>query len=271
MSINDPQPGDNLMNCLSGASLVVVSDIHLKRPDDERGMLLQQVLEGVAVTRPECFVLLGDIFDFCLGSNLYFQTKFASLGAALSRLAKTGTRVIFFEGNHEFDVHRFGWDGVEFVREGSLVLPLGSGASILLAHGDLIYSSQVYRSFRRMVKSKLVRGIASSLPGSWVEAFALKNSEASRAYDTYRDINHAAILAAARRWLEAHQCDMGIFGHFHVPYAEGVDGSTAGILSLNSWDEPNLLLRKGDEFSRVFLSPQARPELLRSALAQAHA
>ena len=39
------------------------------------------------------FVLLGDVFDFCLGNSSYFRDKYCEIGNALSSVAKRGIRV----------------------------------------------------------------------------------------------------------------------------------------------------------------------------------
>ena len=232
----------------------------MKSLEDARGRTLLAALDSIAVAKVATLVLLGDIFDFCLGSNRYFRRKFAPVGERLTRIATTGTRVIFFEGNHEFDLAGFGWDGVEFVGGGDLQLDIGNGERALLAHGDMIYSSNVYKSFRWLVKSRPVKKAASTLPGNWVESFALKNSDASRAYDRFREIDHGAILGAARTWLAGRGCQHGIFGHFHVPYAEPHGHGT--IMSLDCWDKPNLLVQRPEGFARIFLDGDSRLEPL---------
>ena len=138
------------------ASLVVVSDIHLHRPDDERGQLLLRVLEQVKMGQVEYLVLLGDIFDFCLGSHPYFQRKFELIGAALSDVARSGTRVIYVEGNHEFRLRDLPWEGVHIVENGTHSFELSEGPKIQLAHGDMIYTHRRYKRVRKFVKSSFV-------------------------------------------------------------------------------------------------------------------
>ncbi len=232
------------------ASLVLVSDIHLVSPDDERGQLLLEVLQRLTQSPVAYFVLLGDIFDFCLGSHPYFQHKFRPLGEALEKVAASGTRVIYIEGNHEFRMRDMPWKGVNFVENGTVVIALASGEKVQLAHGDMIYSHRRYKAFRYVVKSRFVTAVARMLPGAWMDRLATKGSKVSRAADQYRAIEHDKILGALDSWLETGEGDFGICGHFHVPYAEARrDGRKGGVLSVDCWDKPNLLaFRKGGFF-----------------------
>ncbi len=235
------------------ASLLVVSDIHLNHPDDVRGLKLLSLLDGVAQSEVEYLVLMGDIFDFCLGSHPFFQRKFARIGAALEKVVQSGTKVIYLEGNHEFKLASLPWSGVQVIDEGTHSIRLKSGHTIQMAHGDLIYSHNRYRAFRRFVKSPFVTQIARYLPGSWMDRLATKGSEVSRAHDQFRAIEHDKILEAVDQWLETGVGDYGIFGHFHVPYAEPRrDGKEGGVFSVDSWDRPNVLGFRDGKFYRYF-------------------
>lgn len=234
------------------AALVVMSDIHLQSPDDARGCLLLKLLAELCEEPPEYLVLLGDIFDFCLGSHPYFQKKFAPVGSALEALAKRGTKVLFVEGNHEFRLLDLPWEGVEIIENGTHFIELRSGAKIQMAHGDMIYSHRRYKAFRRLVKSPLVTGIARYLPGVWMDRIANKGSEVSRSADQYRVIQHKNILGAVDKWLENGPGEYGIFGHFHVPYAEPRrDGKHGGVYSVECWDKPNVLAYREGGFFRL--------------------
>jgi hypothetical protein len=58
-------------------------------------------------------------------------------------------------------------------------------------------------------------------------------------------------------WLEAGAGDFGIFGHFHVPYAEPRrDKKKGGLYSVESWDRPNVLALKEGRFYRYYFDPE---------------
>ncbi len=239
------------------AALVVASDIHLKHLGDDRGRLLLDVLARLG--QVEYLVLNGDIFDFCLGDSAFFRNKFRPLGEALARVARQGTKVVFVEGNHEFHMTATGWEGVEFVTSRDKVVALASGERLKISHGDLIKDDFWYRAFRGLVKSEAARLGAKLVPGSWLDAYSLKHASVSRAQDKYRKLDHAGILAAFNRWLADGTYDHGIIGHFHVPYAEKRETHDGLMLSVDSWDLPNLLVYKNRRFQRIFLRAPGAP------------
>lgn len=237
------------------ACAVIVSDVHIVSGNDEKAQMLLDVLKRLEKEPVEALILLGDIFDFCLGTHPYYQKKFLHIGRALERVVSSGTRVIFVEGNHEFALDGFAWQGVEFVTKPIHYIKTAKGQSIQLGHGDLIYSHERYKQFRNVVKAKWFTGAARFLPGWFMDWIATRSAALSRAQDEYREINHTDIMLAANEWLDAGEGSIGLFGHFHVPYAEkrrgGQDG---GFYSVRCWDDkPNLLVLKGDQMFRIHL------------------
>jgi UDP-2,3-diacylglucosamine hydrolase len=240
------------------AELIVVSDIHLRQEGDDRHQLLMSLGEQILSGDVGHFVLLGDIFDFCLGSNRHFKTKFSAIGNLLTRISQKGTRVLFFEGNHEFDLDKIGWPGVEIIPEGNFQIKLTQGLNIKMAHGDLVYSKWSYRWFRWFLKSPVVLFIARHVPGKWLDDYALFHARASRASDRYRTLDHEELLGDANRWLNSGDATDGIFGHFHVPYAEPSESQRGLILSVDSWDKPNFLACVDGKFERWFYEKAAK-------------
>lgn len=234
------------------AGMVVASDIHMISADDFKGRKLRSAIEIMKKGEVEYFVLLGDIFDFCLGHHPYFQKRFAPIGRALESLVESGTKVIYIEGNHEFRIDGLPWKGVEFITEGEAHnIQLSSGHTFQMAHGDLIYSHNRYRKFRKFVKSRPITGLVRWIPGVLMNRIATGSAQISRAQDVYRKVNHHAILSEANRWLSKGPSSYGLFGHFHVPYAEPrTDGQPGGLYSVKCWDEPNFLVFKDQNFFR---------------------
>ena len=243
------------------AELAVVSDIHLLRADDDRGQRLIEVIDYFTANELTHFVMLGDIFDICLGNHPYFQKKFAPIGAALSRLAQSSTKVHYLEGNHEFRIEALPWDGVNFVTAGALVLDIG-GERFQFEHGDLIYSHSRYKKFRKFIKSRLVTESLKYFPGATLDRLATSSAKVSRAQDEHREINHDAILSHAWQWLAAGNASKGFFGHFHVPYAETHNSKPQQkLFSVDSWDHPNVLVLKDGEFYRWDLARHSSIQL----------
>jgi UDP-2,3-diacylglucosamine hydrolase len=239
------------------APLVVASDVHLRTLEDRRGELLVDAL-GRLGRGVEWLVLNGDVFDFCFGGSRYFRRKFAGLGAILEAIATRGTRVVFVEGNHEFHLDEIGWRGVEVV-DRPIVATLRDGTRVKIAHGDLVLDDPWYRAFRGLIKSRFIRTGASLLPGSWLDGYSLRHAAVSRSRDKYRTLDHARILGAFNRWLRDEEAQHGVIGHFHVPYAERRELGDGLLLSVESWDNPNLLVYGDGRFQRIHLAAPGVP------------
>ena len=244
-----------------------MSDVHIVEGDDHKAQLLLEVLERLETASVGTLILLGDIFDFCLGTHPFYQKKFLHIGRALESVVASGTKVVFVEGNHEFALPGFAWKGVEFVTNPTHYVSTAKGRLLQLGHGDLIYSHERYRKFRKVVKARWFTGAARLLPGWFMDWIATRSAALSRAQDEYRQIKHDEIISAANNWLESGEGEIGLFGHFHVPYAEKRrDTKPGGFYSLRCWDDrPNLLVLKDNEVYRIYLDKE-KPWCLEKAV-----
>lgn len=233
----------------SNGQLFIASDLHITSDQDLRGQRFLQLLKIIEKSSAEALVLVGDVFDFILGSNRFYRRKFTAFGEGLERVAQSGTRVIFIEGNHEYDLKKLDWQGVEFVDERDFILTLKQGTKLAFTHGDQVYAPKAYQHFRKVVKSRWFLNSVRFIPGPLMDWLALRGSHASRSQDQYRTIDHGAILSAMEKWLPK-DVDYGVFGHFHVPYADPSQSSKGLLLSCDSWDSPSVLVYNQDGFSR---------------------
>jgi UDP-2,3-diacylglucosamine hydrolase len=235
--------------------LVAISDVHLVNLDSSRGKVLLELFDWVEKeVKPQYFILMGDIFEFYLGSSRYFEDKFAPFWAALHQISKVGTKVIFIEGNHEFELKDARCAGVQFMTSSAETLLLKSGARIAVGHGDLIYSNFNYRLFRSLVKSRWVQFMVKSVPGRLIDGYALRHAKVSRAADRYRSLEHSKVLNAMKGWALKDDVESVLFGHFHVPYSsffECEQKMRRRIVSFESWEQPNLLIRARGEYQRL--------------------
>lgn len=254
------------MDLVSG-KLLVVSDVHLRFMDDQRSLLLIDMLSRIDFDECEYLVLNGDIFDFCFGPSKFYQTKFERLGTALAEVASRGVRVLFMEGNHEFRIREIGWPKIGFVDEGDYVLTLSDGARVKIAHGDLIKHDFWYRLYRGLVKSRLAGLFARYLPQRLFDKFCLRYASHSRSLDDYRELDRKQLYDELKNWLSDGSFDYGVVGHFHVPFAEP---SRSGMLvSVDSWDKPNVLSLSKEGARRIWLTApgeKLRIEPAKSAL-----
>lgn len=236
------------------AEIIIVSDIHLGSLDDQRGKLLMKLLEHLS-QGVQYFIFNGDIFDFCFGNGVFFKNKFSELGVLLGKLSDQGVTVLFLEGNHEFAMSEIGWKSVQFITEKSYFIETSDGRTVALSHGDLLKHDPWYQRFRKLLKSSRTHSLAGMIPGRWLDVYALSHAKISRAQDQYRELDHRVIINAAFEWLGESESQIGIFGHFHVPYCEELktEKGRKQIYCVESWDTPNVLVYRGGEFYRAYL------------------
>ncbi len=232
--------------------LIVVSDLHIKNIYDSRGEIFIKFLRHLDGRGVKNLVLLGDIFDFCFGASRYFREKFSPFGKELSRLSKEGTQVYFVAGNHEFFLGSLDWEGVTFIETLDFQIKMSDGLTFAFSHGDRLYAPWHYHIYNFLIKMALSKVLALLLPQGALDRLALSVSSASRKRGYERRIEHKGIIASIEHWLNAKGAEVGIVGHFHVPYHIKTPSGKSRILCLDSWDKPNYLAYQEGSFYRCF-------------------
>ncbi len=234
-----------------------VSDVHIVSGTDERAKLLLEVLEEAEKAGVQGFFLLGDIFDFCLGTHARFHKKFEPIFSKLEQLKVDGKHVVFVEGNHEFGMQCYPTTvPIEGIKTHISYLKT---LDVAVAHGDLFAAPARYLWFRRTIKSDWLRRLVWFIPGWALDAYAWLHSGSSRKMDHYRKINKEEILASAAKYLSntSFKPSAMVFGHFHYPFddSRAIGSTNTKLLSMHSWDKPScLLLDEAKQFHRVMLS-----------------
>lgn len=249
----------SLSTVLDGVDYLTISDVHLHNMAGLSGKRMLAFIGFLEASSVEGLVLVGDIFDFILGSSKYFHRKFDALGAALTRLSQSGKRVVFIEGNHEFAFSSMPWQGVEVVPGKDFSVQTLSGLRLKFTHGDQIYAPAAYRYFRKVVRSQLFLFLSSLVPGILMDRIAVRGAKASRAQDQYRQMEHEKILEAMGAWL-GRGWDYGVFGHFHTPYYEDGTGFDGRLVSMSCWEEPSwLAFGKGGAHRLKYIGDELLP------------
>ncbi len=190
---------------------VLVSDLHLRRPEGERTRLfLDFVARRLAPDPPELLVVAGDLFDFCTAVRRRLPAATRPALGALEALP----RVIWLEGNHDFRLAAgLGASPIE-ARSTELALRW-AGRAVHVQHGDFV--TRTGRWTRRLLCS------APAAAGAWVlgvegawrvgSAVGLSRS-GEHGYDGRRPdwLADATRYAAGRRRLGF---DLTILGHGH--------------------------------------------------------
>ena len=155
---------------------------------------------------------------------------------ALDRLQRSGTRLVYVEGNHDFHLEP-GFRN----RLPCRILPDGGpveldGQRILLVHGDLVNrADRGYRLLRASLRSLPLRLLIRLLPPNLTWWIAQRSSQASRSSCQNKSRRWPArdllIPYAQERLAEGYQAI--ITGHFHQPFHERLAGGD--LIALGDW------------------------------------
>lgn len=170
----------------------LVSDQHLRGPDDPRQGRFLQWLDGLDTAR---LFILGDLFEF------YWKQATPEQEAVVQALVAFPGQLILLRGNHDFaPCDRL----APFTRdrwEGDI-----AGVRTLLVHGDEADPGLGYRALKAVVRSPL----AQSAPPSLAHRVAAKASPASREHGM-----NPRLLDQQRQWARAQPYSRVIMGHSH--------------------------------------------------------
>ena len=231
------------------ADVILVSDIHIIDPQDDRAVMLENLIKILIDSDVKNFILIGDIFDFLLGTSSFFHRKYAKIATLLENLANSGTNVVYLEGNHEFKSSGLKWPGVKYVEEGSYRI---DEFDLAVAHGDMIKEDRKYFLFRRFIRSRFVTQIAGLIPGSLLNKLALYISSLSRNSEDYDNVPVKAIADSIERWQINEGAKIAVCGHFHIPYAE--KSSIGHFYCMQWWGQrPNALVLKDGKMTRMYM------------------
>ncbi len=128
----------------------VVSDLHLRKPDDTNYQRFLSFLQARVAPDPDAtLVVAGDLFDFWYGVPGVLPPDFQPVLRALEALPD----VVWIEGNHDLRVQR-GLGGRSRIHVVGERIELCHGSRrVHLEHGDLIRASG--RVTRRALRSRL--------------------------------------------------------------------------------------------------------------------
>lgn len=214
---------------------VFLADAHLNSPCDPNYRLLVQFLEGLQGT-VDTLCILGDLFDFRVGLPALDFPEQDPVLKLLARLSKSGLRLIYLEGNHDFQLGAAfaAQIGAELYR-GPVTLTL-QGKRLFLCHGDLVNRADWrYRLLYRLLRNPVLFSLARLMPASLVQAVRYRLQYASkRRYSKGRSQwNYREIITAYGEEVRQQGCDALVLGHFHLPFLEQRDQFC--LLAVGDW------------------------------------
>ena len=192
---------------------VFVTDAHYNKPKGETALfkLLQKIASN-EIDTPQLF-LLGDIFDALFGGVPHTAKENEAVIALIKEIAKS-KEVIYLEGNHDFQLHKFFPDNIAiFPIQKQPLLIHGNDKTICLAHGDFDapFGYKLYTSLIRNPFVLFFLNIYDSLTKhsilNFVELHMSKKDQCS-SFDWFDDFTK-------KRFKNGCECDIFVDGHFH--------------------------------------------------------
>lgn len=193
---------------------IFIADAHLKGLNDPNQKHLCSFLKTLKDV--DILFVLGDLFEFWTGYNETLEYNYSPVLAQFKRLKKSGTNIIYVEGNHDFSVGPFFKDilgGEVYPNSADITL---DGKRFFLAHGDIAEHSISYKIWRRFLRSPVVSIIVKIVPSFLVWKAAMILSKKSRGNHKRGDVLDNLQREFAKEKIK-QDFDIVIFAHSHVP------------------------------------------------------
>ncbi len=200
-------------------SVYFISDAHLSIKDSpsERENRVLEVLNKAAAEASHLYIV-GDLFDFWFEYKYAVPAAYLKVVGALLELTRSGVRVFYIPGNHDFWMRDYltRQAGVEIT--GDFLEIEHFGWKILVTHGDGIrIDDRGYRFIKRIFRNRFCIWLYAQLPVNLAYRLAMGTSKASRDYtDSRRNKDSSDYVEFARRKIEAGY-DAVVMGHVHKP------------------------------------------------------
>ena len=192
---------------------IFITDAHYNKPKGETALLeLLQKIAADKIETPQLF-LLGDIFDALFGGVPYTAIYNAEIIELIKKIATT-KEVIYLEGNHDFQLHKFFQEDIAiFPIQKQPVLIQTDTKRICLAHGDFD-APFGYRLYTTLIRNPLVLfflNIYDSLTNHSILNFVERHMSVKEQCKEFAWFDEFV----KKRFEKECKCDLFVDGHFH--------------------------------------------------------
>jgi UDP-2,3-diacylglucosamine hydrolase len=206
-----------------------VSDAHIGGGNPDAEQRLFRFLESIR-GKAESLYILGDLFEFWFEYGRAIPKPGFRALAELAELRRTGTRIGYLKGNHDFWFKDF-WRrelGAEAADELEVNL---DGKRVFLAHGDKLDRAFVPQFFRILMRSRLNGWLYSLLHPDI--GIGLANSVARMSRSEGAKPSLVEDMATFARGKLESGFDVVILGHSHVPELRLIGGGA--YINIGDW------------------------------------
>ena len=201
-----------------------ISDAHL-RPNEDNSATESRLLAVFAQAKADAshLYIVGDLFDFWFEYRFAVPAAYLKVLAALLDLTRSGVKVFYISGNHDFWMKDYIQREAGVILTGDLYEACHFGRKILITHGDGLRRDDVgYRFLKKLFRNRACIWLYSQLPVNLAYRLAMRSSKASRYYTTNRKKNDPTDYIAFARAKIAEGYNAVVMGHVHLPQIEGL-------------------------------------------------
>lgn len=226
---------------------IFIADAHLRDPQDQNYQLLLDFLNQQK--QIDALFMLGDMFDFWIGYRHTVFSAYVPLLDCLKRLADSGVKLYFVEGNHDFNMGAYFQNNLRCTVINTDEIVEWDGRKIYLCHGDLLRPDRPYRLLRGLWRSPFIRVLSAIIHPDLVWSFAQwvcnkspKHRNGSKHHDPTPWLKQ---LIESDRIGDA---DSLFCGHYHYPVE--IIHKEIEVFALGDWiDQFSYVAMQDGEFS----------------------
>ncbi|MCF6271432.1 MAG: UDP-2,3-diacylglucosamine diphosphatase [Melioribacteraceae bacterium] len=218
-----------------------ISDLHFgllgNTEEVERELIFVEFLNSIQDSAKALYIL-GDLFDYWFEYKKVIQKGYFRTFTALNDLVRSGTKVHYLIGNHDF-MHRDFFEnevGVKLYQE-DIEVEI-ENKKFYLAHGDgLVKNDYGYLLLKKVFRSKLAQNMYSLIHPNLGIKIAKVTSKTSRDHTGNKDYGEDDGLFQFAKTKIDTGFDYVILGHTHKEQVESY--KTGTYVNLGTWlDKP---------------------------------
>ncbi len=228
-----------------------ISDIHFgllnKKEEDERELKFVEFLYSIQDSAKELYIL-GDLFDYWFEYKRVMQKGYFRTFTALNDLVRSGTKIYYLIGNHDF-MHRDFFEkeiGVKLY-QAEIEIELDN-KKFYLGHGDgLVKNDFGYLVLKKIFRSKIAQSLYSLIHPNLGIKIAKGTSKTSRNHTGNKDYGEGDGLFEFAKTKFEQGFDFVILGHTHQKRIEKFENKT--YANLGTWlEQPMYGVYKNEKF-----------------------
>lgn len=205
--------------------IYIASDFHLKFKetieDKQRREKVLAFLDNLK-NKADILVLNGDIFDLWFAWNSVIIKGYFPILVKLDELRKTGCRLIFIAGNHDFWFSGFLAKQLQMEIYQDHFQENLNGINIYISHGDRYTTNDLrYKVFRTLIRNKFVMKMFAVFHPDlalWIGRKMSRSSRSKQVSPRLLQKREKGLLQFSQEKLK--EVDLVIMGHSHLPKIE---------------------------------------------------